>query len=150
MITCKQFVDIMCKLEELYIKQNAVDEAIANLCGGQGYGGFYIGDYQDMILNLLAHELNDEKDCWLEYFVYEQDWLHKLKPNDIIYEDGSCAHIDNWSDVYHFIVSETEVDHNCHSYIYDKRYGSGRCLGAKERDFCSCGGNKLKCTWRNK
>ena len=150
MINCRQFVDIMRKLEELHLKQNALDVALASLCGGEGHGGFYLYDYQDMIVNLLTHELNDDKYHWLEYFIYEKDWLHNLKASDITYEDGTCAHIDSWSDAYHFIVSDVEVDRHCKSYIYDEYYDCGRCLGTRERDFCSCEGNKLKCTQRSK
>ena len=100
------FVDIMYKLEELHTKQNAVDMALASLCGGESYGGFYLCNYQDIIVGLLTQEFNDEKDHWLEYFIYEKDWLHELKASDITYEDGTCAHIDSWSDAYHFIISD--------------------------------------------
>lgn len=150
MISCNEFVDIMTRLKSLDDKQRDVNDALANLCGSNEFGSFYLGDYLEIIIRLLEREFNDSKYGWIRYFVYEKNWLSELKPSDIIIDSDTEVPISNWEEAYYFILSQEKVNTDCNSYYYDKYYSSGRCLGTKEQDFCSCDGNKLKCTWRNK
>ena len=100
MIAKKTFVDTMNKLQKLDEKLNAVDIALKDL--SPDFGGLYIPDFFDLVINILQEVMND-KDDWLMYFVYERDWLKDIELGDITVGDEPIQ-IEAWEDVYDFIA----------------------------------------------
>lgn len=101
MITKEMFVNTMNKLQELDTKMNAVDNAMHNLCGD--FGSFYIADIFYITIDLLQEIFHDQEDNNLGYFVWERDWLQDFKLGDIMV-DNKPVKIENWEDVYDFLV----------------------------------------------
>lgn len=102
MITKRTFVDSMNKLQDLDEKLNAVDNALKDL--SPDFGGLYIPDFFDLVINILQEAIDDKYD-WLMYFTYERDWLKDMKLGDIEVE-GKPISIETWEDVYDFITKE--------------------------------------------
>lgn len=102
MITKRTFVDSMNKLQDLDEKLNAVDNALKDL--SPDFGGLYIPDFFDLVVNILQEAIDDKYD-WLMYFTYERDWLKDMKLGDIEVE-GKPIPIETWEDVYDFIIKE--------------------------------------------
>lgn len=102
MITKRTFVDSMNKLQDLDEKLSAVDNALKDL--SPDFGGLYIPDFFDLVINILQEAIDDKYD-WLMYFTYERDWLKDMKLGDIEVE-GKPIPIETWKDVYDFITKE--------------------------------------------
>lgn len=100
MISKETFVNTMNSLIELDKKMDAVDSALKAL--NSDFCGFYMTEHADMIIKILAECMNDEDD-WLGYFVWEMDWLRNMY-NGAVMVHGEPVKIENWSDVYDFIV----------------------------------------------
>lgn len=101
MITKETFVDTMNRLQELDAKMGIADEAMRNLC--YDFGSFYILDVFDITISLLQEVFKD-KNNWIGYFVYERNWLRDFQLGDIMVH-GEPVKIENWEDVYDFLVS---------------------------------------------
>lgn len=104
MISKDTFVSTMNKLQDLDRRMDAVDKAFKAL--DSDFCSFYIIGIFDTTFNLLEEAMND-KDNWIGYFVYEKDWLRDTKLGDIEV-DGKPVKIENWADVYDFLVGENE------------------------------------------
>lgn len=102
MITKNTFVHTMNRLQELDRKMSEVDAALQNL--SPDFCSFYIPDVFDLAIDILQ-EVMEDKDNWLGYFVYENDWLRNLKLGDVEV-DGESVEIKSWADVYDFITKE--------------------------------------------
>lgn len=102
MISKRAFVHAMNKLQELDKKMSEVDAAMQNL--SPDFCRFYIPDVFTITIEILQEAMGD-KDDWLAYFVYENDWLEDLKPGDVEV-DGEPVEIKSWADVYDFITKE--------------------------------------------
>ena len=102
MISKETFVNTMNKLRDLDRKMDAVDKAFKAL--DSGFCSFYVTGIFDTTFDLLKEAMND-KDNWIEYFVYERDWLRDFKLGDVEV-NGEPVKIYSWGDVYDFIVTE--------------------------------------------
>lgn len=100
MITKETFINTMNKLQDLDIKMDTADKAFKAL--DSDFCGFYIIDIFDTTFDLLKEVMND-KNNWIEYFVYEKDWLRDMKLGDVKV-NGNAVKIENWADVYDFII----------------------------------------------
>lgn len=107
MISKETFVKTTEQLEALDKKMDAVDSALKKLNGD--FCGFYIPDVFDITIGLLEEMFHDKENGWLAYFVYERDWLHNFKLGDITV-CGEPIEINNWEDVYDFLISCMEED----------------------------------------
>lgn len=103
MISKETFIKTMESLEDLNKRMEAADKAMQALC--EDFGSFYICDAFNITINLLSEIFNDKEDDWLGYFIWERDWLHKFKLGDIVI-GGYSVVINNWGDVYDFLISE--------------------------------------------
>lgn len=103
MISKEIFIKIMESLEDLNKRMEAADKAMQALC--EDFGSFYICDAFNITINLLSEIFNDKENDWLGYFIWERDWLHKFKLGDIVI-GGYSVVINNWGDVYDFLISE--------------------------------------------
>lgn len=101
MISKETFVKTIEKLRELDSKMDAVDNAMK--CLGGDFCGFYMTEPFDIVIKLLEEAL-DDNEGWISYFVFERDWLNNFDLGDIEI-DGVPVHINDWEDVYDFIVS---------------------------------------------
>ena len=104
MISKETFVKTMLELQSIDSKMDAVDVALKNL--NRDFCGFYFTGVFEITLDLLTEAMNDE-DEWIYYFVYEKEWLKTLKHGDITV-NGEAVRINNWEDVYDFIMKENE------------------------------------------
>lgn len=105
MISKENFVETMEQLEALDEKMDTVDSAFKELNGD--FCGFYITDVFDITIGLLEEMFDDKENGWLAYFVWERDWLHNFKLGDIEI-GGYSVVINNWGDVYDFLVANME------------------------------------------
>lgn len=103
MISKETFIKTMERLENLNNRMEAADKAMQALC--EDFGSFYICDAFNITINLLSEIFNDKENDWLGYFIWERDWLHKFKLGDIVI-GGYSVVINNWGDVYDFLISE--------------------------------------------
>ena len=102
MISKETFVNTMNKLRDLDRKIDAIDKAFKEL--DPDFCSFYVTGIFDTTFDLLKEAMHD-KDNWIEYFVYEKDWLRDFKLGDVEV-DGEPVKIYSWGDVYDFIVTE--------------------------------------------
>lgn len=102
MISKETFVNTMNKLRDLDRKMDAVDKAFKAL--DSDFCNFYVTGIFDATFNLLKEAMNDN-DNWIEYFVYERDWLRNFKIGDVEV-NSEPVNIYSWGDVYDFIVTE--------------------------------------------
>ena len=100
MISKETFVKTIMRLEELDNKMCAVDNAMQAF--NNDFCGFYLTEPFDITLELLVETMED-KDEWIYYFIYERDWLKDYELGDI-FVDGKAVEINNWEDVYDFIM----------------------------------------------
>lgn len=102
MISKEVFVNTMNKLQDLDKKMDAADKAFKAL--DSDFCSFYVTGIFDTTFDLLKEAINDNDD-WIGYFVYERDWLRDYELGDIE-DNGVPVKIENWEDVYDFIISE--------------------------------------------
>lgn len=108
MIAKETFIDVMDRLETLNKKMDAVDTALREL--SPDFGGFYIPDTLDIVVQLLKDVFKDEDD-WIEYFVYEIDWLRNFELGDVTV-DGKPIDLSIWANVYEFLLENMKDDNN--------------------------------------
>lgn len=103
MISKEAFIKTIERLEDLSNRMDVADRAMRGLC--EDFGSFYICDAFNITTDVLREIFNDKENDWLGYFIWERDWLHKFELGDIEI-GGYCVKIENWGDVYDFLISE--------------------------------------------
>ena len=103
MISKETFIKTIERLEDLSNRMDVADRAMRGLC--EDFGSFYICDAFNITTDVLSEIFNDKENDWLGYFIWECDWLHKFKLGDIEI-GGQSVVINNWGDVYDFLISE--------------------------------------------
>lgn len=101
MISKEFFANTMNRLYEQENKILAVDKALVDL--DNDFGGFGIPSASSISLDILKECLNDENN-WLDYFIYELDWLNNIHDECIIEDNSKYVVIKTWEDVYDFIT----------------------------------------------
>ena len=104
MITKETFVKTMEQLETLNNKMDAVDATMKEL--DPDFCGFYIMDIFNITLNVLEEAMGDKEE-WISYCVYEENWLEDFKLGDVtIMREGNEENVDlsTWDKVYDFVV----------------------------------------------
>lgn len=104
MISKELFVSTMKRLDALNTKMNAVDDALHEL--SPDFCSFYVPEMTDIVVDLLKEVFNDNDD-WLDYLVYEKDFLRSIKPHDVKMWDRP-ADLTSWDKVYDFLIKNTE------------------------------------------
>ena len=64
--------------------------------------GFYFFEPFTITIKLLSEYFNDEYE-WLEYFIWERDWLKNLKYGDVTVH-GVPVDLSDWGKVYDFLM----------------------------------------------
>ena len=103
MISKEAFIKTIERLEDLSNRMDVADRAMRGLC--EDFGSFYICDAFNITTDVLSEIFNDKENDWLGYFIWERDWLHKFELGDIVI-GGYSVKIENWGDVYDFLVGE--------------------------------------------
>lgn len=133
MISKETFIKTMERLESLDKRMSKVDDAMREI--DSDFCGFYITEPFDIVINLLEEMFNDTKTNWISYFVFERDWLHNFKLGDITINDKPVE-INNWEDVYDFLVSCMEEQ-----YVQFLR----KLEEKPPKSQCKCNGIRDKC-----
>lgn len=105
MISKETFIKTIERLEDLSNRMDVADRAMRGLC--EDFGSFYICDAFNITTDVLSEIFNDKENDWLGYFIWEHDWLHKFELGDIVI-GGYSVKIENWGDVYDFLVANME------------------------------------------
>lgn len=108
MISKEIFVRTMEQIMEIDEKMNGVDKAIRAL--DPDFGGFYPLKLFEPLLNLLVEIFQDKEREWLEYFIFDLDFLRNAREYSITYADGTPVDVSSWDKVYDFLVREIEED----------------------------------------
>lgn len=108
MISKEVFINVMDRLEILDKKMDAVDTALREL--SPDFGGFYIQDTLDIVVEILKDVFNDE-DEWILYFIYERDWLRDFELGDVIM-DGEPVDLSTWDKAYDFLIELKDGNEN--------------------------------------
>ena len=101
MISKEVFIKTIERLESLNKRMEAADNAMHDLC--EDFGSFYICDAFNITTDVLSEIFNDKEND----LIWERDWLHKFEIGDIVI-GGYCVKIENWGDVYDFLVANME------------------------------------------
>lgn len=56
------------------------------------------------LMYVIQEQFNDLDDDWLGYICYERNYLRDYKLGDIQFADGSSPELNDWEDVYDFLV----------------------------------------------
>lgn len=101
MISKADFVNYMKRIEVLDAKMNRIDVAFKAIDSN-----FYISDAIEISVQLLKIALEDKTD-WLDYFIFECDFLNN---EGHIWIDDVPIEINSWEDVYDFIREANECN----------------------------------------
>lgn len=104
----EEFIDFINRLQDLSDKMDRVDRAFHRL--DSDFCSFHIGEAIQIGFDLLC-KMMDDKNKWLDYFVFELDFLRKYYPGCITSKnDGVIDVIDvnDWYKVYDFLIKEGE------------------------------------------
>ena len=101
MISRKAFVKIMKALAKHDDFENAInkvfrdfgDDSVITSCNLEG-----------AIMYVIQEQFDDLDDDWLGYLCYERNYLRDYELGDIQFADGSSPELNNWEDVYDFLV----------------------------------------------
>ena len=115
MITKRDFVSAMRRLDVYEKKAKKVQLAISDFCDGADV--CFPSTPISIAIDILKAEL-DDRDGWLEFFCVECDFMRDFKLGDITY-DGIPVELNDWGTVYNFLVALR--DHT----------GSWECEGAE-------------------
>lgn len=105
MISKEMFVKIMQRLETLERQMDDVDEALHAL--SPDCGGFYIPEAISIVMDML-HEMFDDEDDLLGYFVYELNFLHDYQFGYVLDENDNPVDVSTWDKVYDFLMYNEE------------------------------------------
>ena len=59
---------------------------------------------EGVLMYVIQEQFNDLDDDWLGYLCYEMNYLRDYKPDCITLADGSHPEINDWNDVYDFLI----------------------------------------------
>ena len=108
MISKEIFVRTMEQIMEIDEKMNGVDKALRAL--DPDFGGFHPFKLFEPLLNLLVEIFQDKEREWLEYFIFDLDFLRNAHEYSITYADGTPIDVSSWDKVYDFLVREIEEE----------------------------------------
>ena len=99
-ISKQTFVDTMNRLENFDKKVNAVHNALHDI---DPHNNFWIFEPLNIIVNFMQELFND-KEGWIDYFIYELDFLHKYEPNSVLDKLSNPIDLSSWDKVYDFLI----------------------------------------------
>lgn len=99
-MTRKQFKEIMNEIIELEKVEEEITTAFRKLDDDFNFISF--GRYSNLIIKCLEIAMND-KDEWIQYWVYELDYGTKAKEDSVQDEDGINIPIKTLDDLYNIL-----------------------------------------------
>lgn len=106
MISKDTFVNVMMRLEELDKKMDNVDNALREL--SPDFGGLYVPEIMDIVVDLLEEMFKDKEDAWLSYLTFDLNWLHDHTLGKITDENYDPIDLSTWDKVYDFLIKNME------------------------------------------
>lgn len=106
MISKTDFIDIMQRLAALDAKMDKTDSALKAL--SSDFCGFYIPEVIDIVMDLFRAILSDAQYDWLEYCVFERNFLRNMKLGNVLDENKNPIDMSSWDKVYDFLISVEE------------------------------------------
>lgn len=101
MISRKAFVKVM----EAITKHDDFETAINDVFKKFGDDSTVMScGLEGAIMYVIQEQFDDLEDDWLGYLCYERNYLRDYELEDITLADGSHPKIENWDDVYDFLV----------------------------------------------
>lgn len=101
MISRKAFVKVM----EAIVKNDDMETAINNVFRDYNNDSVIMNSsLEDAIINVIEEQFDDLDSDWLGYLCYERNYLRDYKLGDIEFADGSSPELNDWNDVYDFLV----------------------------------------------
>lgn len=105
MISKETFVNTMQRLMALDHNMSIVDSAMKVL--SPHFGGFYIPEAVDIVMEVLKDIFND-KDDWIAYMAYDLDYLKKYRHGCILDKLSNPIDLSTWGKVYDFLIENME------------------------------------------
>lgn len=101
MITKEQFLDYINFIKIKRTQQDKLCAILEELCPGEYCNTFIFTEYEDKLVDLLAHLFNDTTKL-IEYKLYEfDDWVsEKEKERQII----ETPEVETWDSVYDYLI----------------------------------------------
>lgn len=101
MVSKESFVKIMKALE----KQNDMMEGINRVFRKYNDDSVIMScSLEGAVIDFIQEQFDDTKDDWLGYLCYDKNYLHDYELGDIQLADGSDVELNEWGDVYDFLV----------------------------------------------
>lgn len=101
MISKKTFVKTMQAMTRNWDFEEAINKVLRDYDNDSSIMG---GTLEGALLYVLQEQFDDLDDDWLGYLCYEMNFLRDYEEGDIKYADGSSPKLDNWEDVYNFLI----------------------------------------------
>lgn len=99
----KDFINSMKELKKIIDDVHNVDDALRKL--DPDFGGFFISRVINVNFHLLKNIFND-KDDWIEYYVYELNWGKSWKKGMITSKEGDDIKLKTLSDLYKILIKK--------------------------------------------
>lgn len=107
MISKETFVRTMEQMTKIDEEMSYVNKALMRALDPE-FGGIYPTKLFKLLLDLLVKIFQDEEREWLEYFIFELDFLRDADKYSITYADGTPIDVSSWDKVYDFLLKEIE------------------------------------------
>ena len=102
MLSKEKFIQVITDLKDLCDRIDLADLALKQI--SNDFCGLYIPQIFNITIGILEEIFEDTETGWLNYFIYEKDWLADCHDGDILGENGKKIIIKSWADVYDFLV----------------------------------------------
>ena len=102
MLTFKEFNDYIKKIREQLEYSDNLDDALRKM--SPDFGGFF-NTAIDIAIDLLKRVMND-KDEWIEYYIYEANWGKTFK--EVYESDGTPIPLETIEDLYNIIIDSNK------------------------------------------
>ena len=102
MLTFEEFNDYIKKIREQLEYSDNLDNTLKKM--SPDFGGFF-NTAIDISIDLLKRVMND-KDEWIEYYIYEADWGKTFK--EVYESDGTPIPLETIEDLYNIIIDSNK------------------------------------------
>jgi hypothetical protein len=106
-ITKEQFVSSIEAIKEQYENDEKITKAL-NIIQPDSFNSFNGGSVLVTHLIKLLEDFTNDKNSWIEYFIYELDFGVKYKEGCATYKDKTPIDLSNAGTLYEFLKSENE------------------------------------------
>lgn len=106
MLSKETFVKTINFLEERENQIDKINELFTEEFGDSVFYPYFKHD--KMIVDILM-EIMDDQGEWIEYYLYENDYGHDLKPDSVSEADGTPIDITTPEKLYDFLVKERDA-----------------------------------------